>query len=727
MADSRELTHDRLRSVRERVLAGFPADDTDLLVDVVGGVLAGESFTVSDLRRVGQPLVHVSDGFQALTGYRRQEALGRDLGFLMRDDTDQLEARSARDAVRDGRAVTVVVRNYRKDGTLFWNEQRHYPVRDGRGRVGHLVVVQRDVTELVHARSAHEAERLLASSLGGEGAFFSYGALVDAKGELSITWVHEAAGAVLGHDPATLCGDALTALIVDEDREVVMQRVAALRQSGGSRRDRYRIRTADGRVRWMEDFAAVSWTSEESGLVAIHGVMRDVSSEQRRPLEIAQVDAVTGLHTVAVLDDRIQQAIRHVRRHGGCAALVVIELDHFEFVHTTMEVRLGERLLREVARRLQRALRRSDSLAVLRPGAFAALLPDLTEPFAAFPVVEKLLASIARPYEEGSMQVELSASIGVASTPGEARSAVELRSRAEGALVRARERGGGRYAFAEQAVDAAVQERSTIESELRRAFHEGQFLLHYQPRVRLADGTPHGVEALVRWLHPQRGLLHPAAFLPDLHRAHLSDVLFEFVLDRAVDQAAAWREAGTPRRIAVNVGVEVFQRDDLPQLVRHALDRSELHPGLLELEIHERTGAVALEGGLGALATLRDMGVKVALDDFGIGDINLSLLRVMPLDSLKIDRSFVSRIGPDAAASDLDLLRAMVALGHSLRLTVVAEGIETPLQRARLEGFGVQEGQGFLFSEPLPAPYALLDAAASVAGHDLRPTGLHVH
>jgi diguanylate cyclase (GGDEF)-like protein/PAS domain S-box-containing protein len=727
MDEPRELTHDRLRSVRERVLAGFPADDTDLLVEVVSGVLAGESFTISDLRRVGQPLVHVSDGFQALTGYRREEALGRDLGFLMRDDTDQLEARSARDAARDGRAVTVVVRNYRKDGSLFWNEQRHYPIKDGRGRVGHLVVVQRDVSELVHARSAHEAERLLASSLGGDGAFFSYGALIDARGALSVTWVQEAARAVLGHEPAALRGDALAALVLDEDRDVVAQRVEALRQGGGSRRDRYRVRTADGRVRWVEDFAAVSWTSAEAGLVAIHGVMRDVSAEQRRPLEIAQVDVVTGLPTVAVLDDRIQQAMRHVRRHGGVAALAFIELDHFEFVHTTMDVRLGERLLREVARRLQRALRRSDTLAVLRPGLFAALLPDLSDPSAALPVIEKLHAWIGRPFEDGTMQVELSASIGVATVPSPARAAVELRGRAEQALARAQALGGGRFAFADAEVDAAVQERSTIERELRTAFHEGQFVLHYQPRVRLADGTSSGVEALVRWVHPERGLLPPGAFLAQLHRAQLSDVLFEFVLERAVAQAAEWREAGTPRRVAVNVGVEVFERDDLPHLVRHALDRAQLHPGLLELELHERTGASALEQGLGALAAIRGMGVQVALDDFGIADTNLSLLRVMPLDSLKIDRSFVSRIGPDASPNDVDLLRAMVALGHSLRLTVVAEGIETPLQRQRLEAFTVHEGQGHLFSQPLPAPYALLEGVPAVTARATPMPGAHVH
>ncbi|MBA2666956.1 MAG: EAL domain-containing protein [Trueperaceae bacterium] len=712
MAESRD-TPDRLRHVRERVLSGFAEDDAGILVEVVSEVLAGESFTVSDLRRVGQPIVHLSDGFQVMTGYRREESLGRDLGFLMRDDTDQSEARAAREATRDGRAATIVVRNYRKDGSLFWNEQRHHPVKDGRGRVGHLVVVQRDITELVHARSANEAARQLASSLGGEGAFFSYGALLDGRGSVEVTWVHEAVRAVLGHDAQAVLGGALTELVVEEDREAFAARLEALRTGGGSRRDRYRVRTVDGRVRWVEDFAAVSWSSPEAGLVAVHGVMRDVSAEQRAGLPVGQVEAGTGLPTLSVFDDRIQQTMKRVRRTGGAAAVLVLELDNFEFVHATMDHRLGERLVREAARRLQRALRRSDTLAWLRPGAFGVVLPDLADPGAVLPAIEKLLAWITRPFEDGNVRIELSASVGVAMLPNEARAAADVRVKAEGALARAREAGGGRFAFADLDVEAAVQERSTVERELREAFSGEQFVLHYQPRIRLADGRSAGVEALVRWVHPERGLLPPAAFLPQLVRAQLSDALFEWVLKKAVEQATAWREAGTPRRVAVNIGAEALERPDLEHLVRRTLDAAQLHPGLLELELHEHTRASALEQGIDALAAVRRMGVHVALDDFGVADTNLSLLRVMPLDTLKIDRSFVSRIGEGADPCDVDMLRAMVALGHSLRLIVVAEGIETPLQRTRLEGFAVHEGQGHLFSQAVPPEYAIVDGAAS--------------
>ena len=692
----------RLKEARERVLSGFPDDAGDELLSVLDGVLSGESYSVSDLRRIGQPIVHVSDGFLALTGFGREESLGRDLGFLMRDDTDQDEVRAVRDAVRDGRAATGLVRCYRRDGSLFWNEQRHYPVKDVRGRVAHVVVVQRDVSELVHARSAHDVARQLASSLGGEGAFFSYGALLDAAGGTRIAWAHDGVSAVLGYATSDIQGRELLDLVAPDDREAARARLMTLREERGSRRERYRMLTADGRIRWVEDFTAVSWVAEEAGLVAVHGVVRDMTGERLQSHGVGEVDALTGLPTARVLDDRLDQAVRHARRHGGVAGLVLLELDHFDFVHRTMDARRGERLVQEAARRMQRALRRSDTLAVVRSGVFAVVLPDLADADAAVPVVDKLLAWVARPVEDGTMRVELSASAGVAIAPADGRRVETLRERAERALERARTEGGSRFAFADAALDEAASTRLALERDLRRAFAENEFVLHYQPRVHLADGHAAAVEALVRWRHPERGLLLPHEFLPGLFRARLGDALFEWVLDRAVAQAARWREEGASRRVSINVGPELLERRDFSQLVRAALERHQLHPGLLELELHEETGALALERGVDQLAAVRRHGVAVSLDDFGAASLDLVQLRDLPLDTLKIDKSFVARVGDGAASSDIDLLRAMVAIGHGLGLTVVAEGIETTAQRNRVESMSVDEGQGFLFSHAVP-------------------------
>ncbi len=713
----------RLARLRERVLSGFPEEsDVEDLVRPLTDMLAGETFVVSDVRRVGQPVVHVAPSFGDLTGYAPEDAVGRDLGFLLRNDTDQDAVRDVREAIRDGRATTVTLRNYRADGSLFWCEQRHHPLRDVRGRTGHVVTVLRDVTDQVNARSAEEAARHLVDDLGGEGGWFAYGALVDASGRVQISWVGDSCRAVLGVESATLTAGGLIERVHPDDRAGVLARWSALRVDGGSRRDRYRIASGDGQTQRVEDFAAVSWSAAEAGVVALHGVVRAVAAHDDEAVvavdagDVAAafkgVDAGTGLPTREVAEDRLHQAARHARRHGRVVAAVAIVLDHFDFVHATMDPRRGERIVREAARRLQRALRRSDTLARIDRGTFLAVLSDLDAPDAALPVVEKLLAWVARPFDDGSLRVELSASAGVAIAPSHARPA-DVFAAAEEAVAAAQRAGGGRFAFADPELDAAARARTGRERALHAAFADDQFVLHYQPRVRLDGDGVTGVEGLVRWNHPTEGLLPPAAFLPDLERARLGDALFERVLDRATRQAAQWYRDGTPRRVAVNVGPEVLEREDLARVVHRSLDRAALHPGLLELEIHERTGRRTWERGAGRLRDLRAMGVQVALDDFGAADTNLAQLRELPLDTLKIDRAFVARIDAGSRRSaDLELLRAMITLGRGLGLTVVAEGVETATQRDHLRDLACDEAQGFLYAPARPADEAFAPANA---------------
>ncbi len=692
--------------LRERVLSGFPEDeDVGELVAPLAELLAGETFVVADLRRVGLPLVHVAEGFEALTGYPSDVALGRDLGFLLHNDTDQDAVREAREAVRDGQAMVVTLRNYRADGSLFWCEQRHHPLRDGRSRVSHLVTVLRDVTEQVNARSAEAAARELVSALSGESAWFAYGALVDARGRCQVTWASEACRSVLGVPSTDLLGDGLLERLAEEDKDAMRERWEALRSGGGSSRERYRLLGHDGRLRQVEDFTAVSWAAPEAGVVALHGVIGLVS-ERGDDLRLGGVDASTGLPTNEVAEDRVQQAVRHARRHGKRAAVVALELDHFDFVHHHMDAERGERLVREAARRLQRALRRADTLARVGPASFLVVLDDLASPEAALPVVEKLLAWVARPFDDGSLRVELSASAGIALGGPHTRSA-QLRGEAETALRQAKADGGGRFSFHDTGVGELARERRAFESELHAAFTDDRFVLHYQPRVRLSTGEVTSVEALVRWQHPERGLLLPGEFLPALEQARLSDALFEQVLSRAAEQATAWRRAGQPRRVAVNVNPAVLERDDLVRCVRRTLTRFDLHPALIEIEIHEGTGTRVLERVTDQLRELRGLGVRLSLDDFGVADINLSLLRELPLDALKIDQSFIARVGEGAVSADLEMLRAIVSLGRGLGLTVVAEGVETQAQRRRLQAFACEEAQGFLFAEARPAAEAL--------------------
>ncbi len=698
-------TNDRAMLVK--LASGSSVTEVPDLVATVHRLFGGACFTVSDLTQVGHPVVHASDAFEELTGYLPGEATGRNLGFLQRDDSDQDADERVKEALDERRPTTVTVRNYRKDGSLFFNEQHHLPIAGPDGRPRHLLVLQRDVTASEHAAGAEAARSALAARMEGQGASFAYALLLDRDGRARWTWSSPACSAVTGYEVAEILGREPGALVVDDDREAF----EASLQSLGAQRERhhaYRLRTKGGRVLWVEDFAMVGWEGREAGVRGIYGVVRDVTANRQVTAELwrgAHFDALTGLPNRYLLEDRIQQALYQTRREGGAALLALVDLDDFRFLNETLGAERGDRVLQEVAGRLGRHLRRSDTLARLDADTFAVLLGRLPGPSAALPVLDKIRATVTDPYHDRGATLRLSASIGVEMFPEGAASAPELLEHARSALEDAKAHQRGTYRFYRQGFDAAMRERASLEKELRRALLEDQLVLHYQPRVELQTGSITSVEALVRWAHPERGLLKPAAFVPLAEEARLGADLFGWVLERACAQAKRWQQQRTSRRVAVNVSPQALEDEDFTRRVQGALTRYDLHPGLLEIEINEQTGASALEAADPHLHELRSMGVHVALDDFGVANASLSLVRGMPLDGLKIDRSFVGRLGARDVGEDVELIRAIIALGKSLRLTVTAEGIETREQNSLLRNLACDEGQGFLFSQAVPAEY----------------------
>jgi len=702
-ADS--ATNDRAMLVK--LAMGSSMAETSELVESVQRLFGEVCFTVSDLTQVGHPVVHASEAFGALTGYRPDEATGRNLGFLQRDDSDQ-DANDALKAAHDGgRPATVTLRNYRKDGTLFYNEQRHLPIAGPDGHPRHLLVLQRDVTASEHAAGAEAARNALAARMEGQGTSFAYALLLDRDGRARWAWVSPACSAVTGYEVGEVLAEGPAALVVEDDREgfeASLHSLAVQRE----RHHAYRLRTKGGRVLWVEDFAMVRWEGQEAGVRGVYGVVRDVTANRQVTADLwrgAHFDALTGLPNRYLLEDRIQQALYQTRREGGAALLALVDLDDFRFLNETLGAERGDRVLQEVAGRLSRHLRRSDTLARLDADTFAVLLGRLPGPGAALPVLDKIHATVTDPFDDRGATLRLSATIGVELFPEGAANAAELIDHARTALEDAKDHQRGAYRFYRQGFDAAMRERAGLEKELRRALLEDQLVLHYQPRVELQTGSITSVEALVRWAHPERGLLKPAAFVPLAEEARLGGELFGWVLERACGQAKRWQQQRTSRRVAVNVSPQALEDEDFTRRVQGALTRYDLHPGLLEIEINEQTGASALEAADPHLHELRSMGVHVALDDFGVANASLSLLRGMPLDGLKIDRSFVGRLGGRDVGEDVELVRAIIALGKSLRLTVTAEGIETREQNSLLRTLACDEGQGFLFSQAVPAEY----------------------
>ncbi len=698
-------TNDRATLVK--LATGSAAAETSEVVEMVQRLFGEACFTVSDLTQVGHPVVHASEAFGELTGYRPEEATGRNLGFLQRDDSDQDANERIKEALDGGLPATVTFRNYRKDGELFYNEQRHLPIPGPDGRPRHLLVLQRDVTVSTHAAGAEAARSALAARMQGQGASFAYALLLDHDGVARWSWVSPACSAVTGYEVAEVLAMGPGELVVDDDRETFeasLHSLAAQRE----RHHAYRLRTKGGRVLWVEDFAMVHWEGQEAGVRGVYGVVRDVTANRKVTAELwrgAHFDALTGLPNRYLLEDRIQQALYQTRREGGAALLALVDLDDFRFLNETLGADRGDRVLQEVGGRLSRHLRRSDTLARLDADTFAVLLSRLPAPGAALPVLDKIRATVTDPFHDRGATLRLSATIGVELYPEGAASAAELIDHARMALEDAKEHQRGDYRFYRQGFDAAMRERSGLEKELRRALLEDQLVLHYQPRVELQTGSITSVEALVRWEHPERGLLKPAAFVPLAEEARLGGDLFEWVLERACAQAKRWQQQRTSRRVAVNVSPQALEDEDFTRRVQGVLTRYDLHPGLLEIEINERTGASTLEAADPHLHELRSMGMHVALDDFGVANASLSLLRGMPLDGLKIDRSFVGRLSGREVGEDVELIRAIIALGKSLRLTVTAEGIETREQNALLRTLACDEGQGFLFSQAVPAEY----------------------
>lgn len=691
---------------------------------LVRNLFGDECFTVSDLRQVGQPIVFASDAFARFSGYAVDEVRGRNLAFLQRDDGDQDGLRELREAIARGRPCTVVLRNYRRDGSLFFNEQRHYPLRDEAGRGTHLIAVQRDVSERMHALGVVDAGDRIGRS--GQGGFFGYSVLLRPDREPQLLWVGDAAVHLTGFRAPRLLEAGPGAWVHPEDRDGFRE-AQILRRSERSHRVRYRLVARDGRVRWVEDHGQRSWSNDGAHAVAVHALVRDVSSERRARTElwhVDHVDALTGLPNERRFRDRVEQALVRARGDGDGTAVALFDLDAFTFVNETIGREQGDRLLQEVANRLRRETRAGDALARLEGDRFGLAIADVRTPEELVPRLRALRERLDEPVRWRGGEMRLSLSVGLARVGGDAtpRSAAlphdpgeaveRLLGEAELALERAKNERRGGYAWAVPSDGARMRARAEGEEELRAALASDQLVLHYQPRIDLRSGGLACVEALVRWIHPRDGLLKPHAFLPSLEVAGLDPELFRWVLPRALAQAAAWRAADSPCRVAVNVGRQTLEHPEFATWVREDLERFDLTPALLELELTEGTPMDVFERHVPALAELRGRGVRISLDDFGVATASLAQLQRLPLDGLKIDKRFVDRL-VDGSRGDREMVRAIVAIGKSLDLTVVAEGVETDAQRDELVRLHCDEVQGYLYSQAVPADYAL---AAPVAG-----------
>jgi diguanylate cyclase (GGDEF)-like protein/PAS domain S-box-containing protein len=434
-------------------------------------------------------------------------------------------------------------------------------------------------------------------------------------------------------------------------------------------------------------------------------VFHDVSAARAMSSQMthsAQHDVVTNLPNRLLLNDRITQSIALARRQNRPIAVIFLDLDRFKYINDSLGHATGDKLLQSVSRRLLTSVRASDTVSRLGGDEFVILLSEITYPEHAATSAKKILLSLSAPCFIGGQDLHINGSIGISIYPEDGEDAETLIKNADTAMYHAKESGRNNFQFFKAGMNLKSVERQSLEGSLYRALEREEFLLYYQPKVNLETGEITGVEALIRWQQPDRGLLPPAQFVPIAEDCGLIVQIGRWVLREACRQARAWQDAGLrPLPIAVNVSAVEFRDKGFAKGVRAILSETGLEARSLQLELTESVLMEDAESTASVLQELKMMGVHLAVDDFGTGYSSLSYLRQFPIDVLKIDQSFVHQITADP--DDSSIVSAIIHMGKSLKHLVVAEGIETQEQRAYLQSQRCAEGQGYLFSRPLDA------------------------
>jgi diguanylate cyclase (GGDEF)-like protein/PAS domain S-box-containing protein len=650
-------------------------------------------------------------GAERIFGHCAEEVIRQPVTLLMPERYRDLCVAGLHRYLRTGEARvvggTTELVGLRKDGSEFPIEMSLGETHEDGERLFTSVI--RDITERKRfeealERLSHQHEMVLEAA--GEGIFG-----LDRHG--NVTFVNPAASHMTGWSTQELLGRPMHNLLHHTKPDGAPYPSAecpiyAAFTTGTTH-------SRDDEVFWRKDGTSfpVEYTStpifENSEIVGAVVTFRDITERKALEKQLhhqAFHDPLTGLPNRALFMDRLEHAITRANRRGSKVAVLFMDLDNFKVINDSLRHKAGDQLLVAVAERLQAGLRPEDTAARLGGDEFTILVEDIANVGEVVQIAERIANRLQPPFALEEQEVFVSASTGIVLNSASQEQPADLLRHADLAMYRAKHRGKARYEVFEPTMDAKAVERLILETGLRRALVRQQFRVYYQPIVALDNDKVAAVEALVRWEHPQRGLLLPEEFLSVAEETGLIRRIGQRVLREACKQARVWQEqypSIPPLTISVNISPGQFFH---PELVAEVLGESEIDPATLQLEITE--GAMASNGTSSADDTLRDlkhMGVQLAIDDFGLGYSSLSYLKRFPVDNLKIDRSFVEELGraPNGAPKDKEIVRAMIDLTHALGMKVIAEGVETSEQLARLRNMKCDLAQGNYFSEPLPS------------------------
>ena len=550
---------------------------------------AGNGILIADARKPDYPVIYVNPAVEQVTGYSQDELIGRNPRFLHSDDIDQPGLDELRTALACGKGCRTILRNYRKDGSLFWNDFTLSPVNDSNGETSHWIGVQSDITERKKAEEHIEA--------------------------------------------------------------------------------------------------------------------------------LAYFDALTEIPNRTLFHDRLQQALTHAQRSRQYVGLLYLDVDNFKTVNDTMGHEAGDRLLQAVAERVEGCVRQWDTVARMGGDEFTIIvdnLPPSSTVKTLTGIAEKVMTAISEPIMIDANEIFVTASIGIAHYPQDGDSVDELVKSADTAMYHSKSLGRNTYQFFKSDLDVAVKQRQRIEAQLRNALRQNEMSLSYQPQIDVASGRPSGVEVLLRWTNPVLGNVEPKLFVPAAESTGDIARLGEWVLRQACQQFQQWRSDGmTLSRLSVNLSPRQFRQIEFVSRVHRILRDVQLDPGCLELEVTEGSIIHDPENAIAVLQDLKKLGVRVAMDDFGTGYSSLRYLRELPIDVVKIDKSFIQEL--PSHLDDVEIVTAIIAMARGLKMEVIAEGVETDEQFALLRELGCDKVQGFKCCMPLPEKEFLRWMAERVA------------
>jgi diguanylate cyclase (GGDEF)-like protein/PAS domain S-box-containing protein len=628
--------------------------------------------------------------YAAAFGLTQASVVGRTM-FEIVGQTAALEVQGHVDRMVRSKCVTTYVREaVAVDGSSLWLDVQMLPQLNARGEVVAALALIADITaqrvaELALHESQDRLDKFMQASAEGI-AFHRGGKIVDAN---------PAACDLIGYSLSEMTQRRYLDFVSSEHQALISQA-----------------------IRTREDFVLEACLIHKNGhrvpvelmgRSMLHGaervrmsIIRDVSERHQAQAQIRNIalhDSLTGLPNRLRLAEEMGHAIAHARRNDAQFALMFMDLDHFSRVNDSLGHLVGDNLLQTIARRITDVLRTHDLVARFGGDEFIVMLPHLLQREDAEHVANKLLASIAQPLDIDGRMISITASIGISLFPHDADNADALIKNADTAMYMAKSQGRANFQFFSATMASSAFDALVMESQLTQGLERGEFVLHFQPQVRAQDGVLVGAEALLRWNHPEKGLLFPDKFIELAEQQRLMLPLGTWVLREAIQCARRWSALGWDMRVAVNLSMLQFQSDDFVPTVIRLLEEERVPARLLELELTERMLLDETSGVRHKIKQLKAMGIRIAMDDFGTGYSSLSQLKDLPIDKMKIDRSFVQDLpeNQDAAA----IARAIVQMSSSMGLPVIAEGVETVAQRQFLTQLGVSDLQGLLISPPL--------------------------